>query len=63
MKNFEKFIEESFTGEKLCRELRLSEAEIEYLKKLYPNVMIREIYRENCKEAKIWVEVKLSNAV
>lgn len=63
MDSFERFIEDSFAGEKLCRELRLSEEEIQHLRKLYPEVSVREINSDCSQEAKKWVEVKLCDVV
>lgn len=51
----------SFSEGVVSRELRLSKEEIEYIKKNFPKVIIKNIEDCNCKDKKFWVQVKIGN--
>lgn len=40
IQSLERFIDESFRGGRVCRELRLSAAEVQYLRTRYPRIIV-----------------------
>lgn len=57
MEKFKDFLGDSFK-ETLCRELRLSNTEIEYLKSRYPNTIIERLSKEESQDEKHWYLIK-----
>lgn len=56
---FKKFLEESFENDIVARELRLSNEEVKYLKKIYPRASVRKMPFSKCSDGKLWFEVRL----
>jgi len=62
IKNFECFLADSFKEGNMLRELRLSEKEIEYLKKKYPRAALRELAAtQDQSDERVWYEVGFSS--
>lgn len=59
VEKFNKFLSESFEEGLSCRELRLSEEEMEYIKKIYPRVSFKKIASKEHSDRRVWFEVKL----
>lgn len=58
VERFEDFLSNSFQ-EVLCRELRLSNEELEYLKKRFPKANIERMRTDESPDDKHWYLVKL----
>ena len=58
-KKFEEFLSESFREGVRFRELRLSNDEIEYLRKTYPKISLKKICTTEYTDGKCWYEVRL----
>ena len=56
---YDQFLEESFNDGKVYRELRLSLAELKYLKEKYPNAQISKSLHPKSKDGKAWYNVRL----
>lgn len=61
-KKFDKFLMDSFSEGIYCRELRLSNEEIEYLKKKYPKASLKKFSTDEYDDGKTWWEVNLLNS-
>jgi len=57
---FEYFLAESFREGNMLRELRLSDQEIEHLKKKYPRAILNKIATQDNSEDRVWYEVSFS---
>ncbi len=57
------FIEESFSGGRASRELRLSREEIEYIRRIYPRLSLKEMHKGFCDDGKLWVEASFEEAI
>jgi hypothetical protein len=60
MAKFESFLAESFQEGNMSRELRLSDQEIEHLKKKYPRAMLNKVTVQDHSDDRVWYEVSFS---
>lgn len=56
---FDQFLSESFANDQFVRELRLSEEELEYAKKKYPNASFQIISAKEELDEKFWCKISL----
>lgn len=56
---FDEFLSESFANDQVVRELRLSQEELMYVKKKYPNASFKVVSTEEAVNGKVWYEVNL----
>lgn len=63
VEKFEEFLQESFEGGIVFRELRLSTEEISYLREEYPKFDLNEMTDTECSDGKVWMEVRLPNII
>ncbi|SDK66872.1 hypothetical protein [Natronincola ferrireducens] len=59
IKRLEEFLEDSFGAGVYFRELRLSNEEMEYVKRKYPRAELKKCVTRECSDGKIWWEVNL----
>lgn len=59
IKQLEDLMESCFRDEQYCMELRLSDKEIEYLRRNYPKAVIENIPDSRCNDGKSWYMVRL----
>lgn len=57
--DLDKFLEDSFQDGIYRRELRLSQREVEYVKRKYPSASIKKCKAAECSDGKIWWDVNL----
>lgn len=61
IEKFERFLEDSFREGMYSRELRLSNEELEYIKKKYPRAILKRCETRAISEEKAWWEINLLN--
>lgn len=60
IEKFESFLSESFTEGVRVRELRLSNEEMEYIKKKHPEASLKNIITREYSDGKVWCEMCFS---
>jgi hypothetical protein len=60
MEKFEYFLADSFREGNTLRELRLSDQEIDHLKKTYPRALLNQITVQDSSDDRVWYEVSFS---
>lgn len=59
IEEFEFFLRECFKEDVCCKELRLSDEEVLYLKDKYPKAVIDRMPEGKCCDGKVWYRVSM----
>lgn len=59
VERFDKFLLDSFKEGQVCRELRLSKKQAEYIKQKYPKFSLINSSKDICEDGKMWYEVSV----
>lgn len=62
IKRLENFFLSSFEKENCFRELRLSDQEVDYIKKNFPSIYVKKCENTDCPDGKSWWEISFTNS-